>query len=81
MSDKKFDVFRKNAFFGSYNKQQRRKGRKDFPVNEYKIWVLTPGKGRIVVTITANSAAAAMAAAKNMGGPGSSCGILSCTHK
>ena len=44
---------------------------------EYKIWVCTPGKGQIIVKITANNPTAAMAAAKAQGGPGAYCGIMS----
>ena len=44
---------------------------------EYTIWVNTPGKGQIIVKIVSNSDAAAMNAAKQMGGQGAYCGIMS----
>lgn len=48
-------------------------------MSEYKLWVNIPGKGQIIVKIVANSAYAAMEAAKAQGGPGSYCGIMSST--
>ena len=47
---------------------------------EYKLWVNIPGKGQIIVKVVANSATAAMEAAKAQGGPGSYCGIMTTTY-
>ena len=38
-------------------------------MSEYKLWVNIPGKGQIIVKIVANSAYAAMEAAKAQGAP------------
>ena len=46
-------------------------------MTEYKITVVTPGKGSIVVKIVANSDMAAIESAKAMGGPGAYCCINS----
>ncbi len=48
-------------------------------MKKYKLWVNTR-KGQIIVEVVANSAMAAMEAAKAQGGPGAYCGILSTSN-
>ena len=47
---------------------------------EYTVKIQIPSKGQITVKIVANSSAAALAAAKIQGGPGSFCWIVSAKH-